>query len=338
MSTPLPPTDPPATDDQLPGETELAALYRQLPQDEPGPALDAAVLKAAAQALDRRSNPLAVERRRAPRERGDWVHPKFVPSGDIGSIGLDTGPRRRVPRWVLALGSAASLVLVAGVAWHMRGMPAENKPSSARQAAPAPPPVSEDAAIATAKSDAPASPPEATKPAPLRAVAAPAAIDKNAGPAAAGAGLQMGNMTPPAPLPPGMKVRSGTAPFALAERQSTAADASLRKATREAVMQKRAASAPRQPASGNALTTRLSATALQEAAPAPPAPPAASAPDDDSTTAANPADTPTQELAKIRQLVQQQRSVEARQRLQAFHQAHPQWKLPAELRSLLQEP
>jgi len=47
MTTPLPPQEP----EKLPGETELAALYRKLPQAEPGPALDQAVLRAAAQAL-----------------------------------------------------------------------------------------------------------------------------------------------------------------------------------------------------------------------------------------------------------------------------------------------
>lgn len=339
MTTPLPPTDPPVTDDQLPGEAELSALYRQLPQSEPGPALDAAVLQAAAQALN--SNPLAIERRQRPRERGDWVHPKHAPLRDIGSIGMATGSRRRVPSWVLALGSAASLVLVAGLAWHMRGIPAADKSAAAERAAPVPPLVAGDTAITNHKSDAPAAPPAAAKPAPLRAVAAPASIDKTAEPAATVPRGQMGNMTAPAPLPPGMKVRSGTAPFALAERQATSADAAQRRATREAVIQKRAASAAKQAATSNALLTGLTATSLQEAAaapPAPPAPPAASARNDDSSTLANPADTPAQELAKIQQLVQQQRNTEARQRLQVFHQAHPQWKLPDDLRLLLQEP
>ena len=36
MTTPLPPTDPSSGDDKLPGEAELAALYRQLPENVPG--------------------------------------------------------------------------------------------------------------------------------------------------------------------------------------------------------------------------------------------------------------------------------------------------------------
>ncbi|HEV2680036.1 MAG TPA: hypothetical protein VGV14_06025, partial [Rhodanobacter sp.] len=51
MTTQLPPQGPSEPDEKLPGEAELATLYRQLPRNEPSPALDAAVLRAAAQAL-----------------------------------------------------------------------------------------------------------------------------------------------------------------------------------------------------------------------------------------------------------------------------------------------
>lgn len=134
MTTPLPPTDPTAADDQLPGEAELAALYRQLPRSEPDPALDAAVLHAAAQALAAGEHPLAVERRRGPRERGDWVRPKGQPLPDLDAVGVV--PRRRTPPWLLGLGSAASLVLVAGLAWHLRERPA-SAPAAPASAAPA---------------------------------------------------------------------------------------------------------------------------------------------------------------------------------------------------------
>ena len=339
MTTPQPPTDPHATDDRLPGEAELAALYRQLPQNEPGPALDAAVLQAAAQALGSSKNKLSTERRRGRRERGDRVHARHAPLRDSGSAGLQTGPRSRVPHWALALGSAASLVLVAGLAWQMRGMPSADTSASAQRAALTPRPVSGDTAIATAKSDQPAPPPEATKPQPQRAAIAPASIDEAAEPAPM-TSRQMGNMTPPAPLPPGMKVLSGRAPFVLTERQTTAADAAQRTAAREAVIQKRAASVAKQSAADHALTTGLTAAALQQAAPAPSAALAESASNDSTPAAypANPADSPEQELVKIQQLVQQQRGAEASKRLQAFHQAHPQWKLPTDLRALLLEP
>lgn len=346
MTTPLPPTDPPTTDDQLPGEAELAALYRQLPQREPGPVLDAAVLKAAAQALDGSNKPDAVERHPSLPERGAWAQSKHPPRREIRSTGPQAGTRRRVPRWVMALGSAASLVLVAGVAWHMRGMPLADKPAPAERAAPAQPQASEDTTIAAKKLDAPAAPPEAAKPVPLRAMAAPVTVDKADAPPAM-TGRQLGNMTPAAPLPPGMKVRSGTAPFILTERPTTAADVAQRKATREAVIQRHAASVAKQSATSNVTMTALTASSLLESPAAPSAPPAASAspaplaevaPNDDSDMVVNLADTPEQELAKIQQLVQQQRTIAAKQRLQVFHRAHRQWKLPADLRSLLQEP
>lgn len=133
MTTPLPPIDPTAPDDQLPGEAELAAMYRQLPRSEPAPALDAAVLHAATQALAAGKHPLAVERRRGPRERGDWVRPKGQPLPDLDAVGV--APRRRAPRWLLTLGSAASLVLVAGLAWHLRERPA-SAPAAPVSAAP----------------------------------------------------------------------------------------------------------------------------------------------------------------------------------------------------------
>lgn len=78
-------------DERLPGEDELAALYRKLPQKEPGPALDAAVLRAAAKAVQ---------------------------------------PARRRARWPVALSSAAVLVLAAGLGWRMRDMPVATAPSA----------------------------------------------------------------------------------------------------------------------------------------------------------------------------------------------------------------
>lgn len=52
-------------------------------------------------------------------------------------------------------------------------------------------------------------------------------------------------------------------------------------------------------------------------------------------TAANPSDTPAQELAKIRRLFALQRHEEALQRLHAFQQAHPDVTLPDDLRAQL---
>lgn len=52
-------------------------------------------------------------------------------------------------------------------------------------------------------------------------------------------------------------------------------------------------------------------------------------------TAANPADTPAQEFAKIRQLVAWHRHDEAVQRLTAFQKAHPDVPVPDDLRAQL---
>lgn len=74
---------PPPDDDELAHEErELAALYRHLPQAEPDAALDAAVLSEASRAV-------------APPKR----HP--------------------LPRWMVALSSAAVLVLAAGLVWRL---------------------------------------------------------------------------------------------------------------------------------------------------------------------------------------------------------------------------
>lgn len=61
-----------------------------------------------------------------------------------------------------------------------------------------------------------------------------------------------------------------------------------------------------------------------------PAPAIAAPPD---PTAANPADSPEQELAKIRELFAQQRRDEALQRLDAFRQAHPDIPVPDDLQN-----
>ena len=52
-------------------------------------------------------------------------------------------------------------------------------------------------------------------------------------------------------------------------------------------------------------------------------------------TAANPSDSPAQELDKIRLLFTQQRHDEALHRLAAFQQAHPDLPLPDDLRAQL---
>lgn len=328
MTTPLPPTDPSAPDDKLPGEAGLAALYRQLPRNEPGPALDAAVLRAAAQALEGES---AVERRKAPRESGDWVHPRLlsaIAARAVPSLGSAARTRRRrLPHWLIGLGSAASLVLVAGLAWHMREMPnPDQKPASTADVT--------DAMQASAAA-IPRNPPDANQA--ERSILASSTQPQAPTPMKP---KNQASHLPPVVLP-GLKPvapgASGTqaAPYKLSSKSTAQDDDATMNATRRAVLQKRAASAPKQPAStGNANAVATPPLVLEAVPPASPA----SVPREDSSTAANPGDTSEQELAKIQLLVQQGRDAEARQRLQAFHRDHPQWSLPADLRGLLDEP
>ncbi|HEY9134035.1 MAG TPA: hypothetical protein VIM98_19975 [Dyella sp.] len=89
-------TTPSAHDEErLPGEDELAALYHKLPAVEPPAALDTTVLHTAAKAVQSAKRPRA--------------------------------------RWPLAVGSAAALAIVAGLAWRMGQMP--QKAADSHQAA-----------------------------------------------------------------------------------------------------------------------------------------------------------------------------------------------------------
>ena len=307
MTTPLPPQDPREPDETFPGETELAALYRQLPQGEPGPRLDAAVLRAAAQALaaGEESPTVLRERRKAERERGDWVHPKPVvsPPTALPSAG---GGRR--PRWLIALGSAASLVLAAGLAWHMREpSPATLAPAATDSTAPA------QAALQSATAPAAAMPPtEAAAPPPAE----------------------------PAKQAPPKQVAAQSAPEPAADTsRKTVADASAERASSKAKPTgslRRAAAA--RVAAPTAALQEVSSNAI-EAAPEAPAMMAAPAPAPSvGATTAGTSDTPARELDEIQQLFKQGRDDEARERLTAFQHAHPQWDLPPELRAQLRKP
>ncbi len=119
MSTHLPPQDPIEPDDALPGEAALSALYRQLPREEPGPALDAAVLRTAAAAIASETH------QNEPRADAQALAAKPAAATASSSVVMPIGKTRpgKAPRWLVGLASAATLVLVAGVAWHMRELP-----------------------------------------------------------------------------------------------------------------------------------------------------------------------------------------------------------------------
>ena len=301
MTTPLPPQDPREPDEALPGEAELAALYRQLPQNEPGPALDATVLRAAAQALETQPA-VPVERRRAPREPGDWVHPKPVavtPAAPAGSA------RKLRPRWLVGLSSAAALVLAVGLAWRMHESPrSESAPVASGSVAPVQAEAATNAPMPPAPLPAPPKQPPprilaAAPHAPMAAKSRQAVADKQA-----------------APVSRDEQQLAGAAPRAPADVTRQASNEIATSAAKPAVAEA-AASAP----------------SLQATMAAAPAPVAAAA-----DTATSASDTPTQELDKIRLLFAQGHDDEARQRLAAFRYAHPQWELPPELQAKLRKP
>ncbi|MET4570391.1 hypothetical protein [Rhodanobacter soli] len=301
MTTPLPPQDPREPDDALPGEAELAALYRQLPQNEPGPALDATVLRAAAQALETQPA-VPVERRKAPREPGDWVHPKPVaitPAARAGSA------RKLRPHWLVGLSSAAALVLAVGLAWRMHESPrSESAPVVSGSVAPVQAEAATNAPMPPAPLPAPPKQPPprilaAAPHAPMAAKSRQAVADKQA-----------------APVSRDEQQLAGVAPRAPADVTRQASNEIATSAAKPAVAEA-AASAP----------------SLQATMAAAPAPVAAAA-----DTATSASDTPTQELDKIRLLFAQGHDDEARQRLAAFRHAHPRWELPPELQAKLRKP
>jgi len=334
MTTPLPPTDPSTADDKLPGEAELATLYRQLPQNEPGPELDAAVLRAAAQALEGVDGQPWIERRKGPREPGDWVHPKPVSGTSVEQLrSIESAVRtrrRRTPSWLIALGSAASLVLVAGLAWHMReSSPSRSTPVAQEEAAAVrTPAAANQASPAVAPLAAPPTP--AVSPEPV-ARSAPPSADRQVVMQASAAekpkhndALQFVRRKAAARLavaPPPVAELAATAPSAPPPPPAPPAPPRDISADAASGVAEQAAAAP------------SAAKSMPAAAPV-----ATNGAARDTGTAQQPGDTPAQELDKIRRLFDQGRRDQAMPRLRAFRQAHPQWPLPPALQAQLQEP
>ncbi|AND68310.1 hypothetical protein ATSB10_08560 [Dyella thiooxydans] len=282
MTTPLPPD--PTHDDDLPGEAELRALYGRLPPSEPAPALDAAIRRAAAQAVD-------------------------------ADTGL-THPRRR-PRWPIALGTAATVVLAAGLAWRMRETPTPQ---------PAAPASVVTAAADAARLDEADRATEAGAKAPRMRAATVGKERVSASPAPAGEAKQSASASPPPSLV--------SAHPAMQRQIPAAAD---RVAPTPALRAKADSSAVERP-----MAVPLAVPmAPAPPPPAPPAPPEPMAPTQFAEPApalaptfapAQNAMTPAAELEAIRGLYAKGATVEADKRLRAFHDSHPDWPLPDDLR------
>lgn len=300
--------------DALPGDDELKALYRSLPRKEPSPELDRAIKRAAA----------------------DAVRSK---------------PRHSVPRWPVAVASAAMVVVAAGLGWRLmqqpsnvpqiqttNSAPAETTPVPAAAPTPPPPPPAATEDVATESATPPA--------AKLARQATPPLLSKQENIRSAMKPKVLARVTPPpSPAPAAPPPAVAEASIAPAPQESAnvayapvpvaapppappappAAPAQMQAAPAEAAAPQADVAASGAP---HAAMNRQAAAMRAMAAPAPIVPA-------QDVTAANSADTPTQELGKIRQLFALQRRDEAVQRLLAFRKAHPDIALPDDLRAQL---
>ena len=263
---------------------ELGALYRRLPKAEPPRRLDRSVLGEAARALHGYT------------------------------------PRRQ--RWLFGIGSAAGVVLAAGLAWHVGqdALHQETQLSAPAPAAPAPAtpratyvpvaPISEPARQrareeATQMQDAAPAVAPAAKPAPPqhKAMAKPKAVIPTAQQA-----------PPPPPVPEATRASEPEA-FSAAEgaREQEDASAALGGGSAGAAAKDSAVDKPGSPRRANAAPAPSSSVELRR----------------DMQL------DPDTWLAHIEQLLRQGRRQQAIESLRLFRNAHPRHALPDELRALL---
>ena len=268
---------------------EFGTLYRRLPRAEPPRRLDRAVLGNAARAV-----------------RGQ-------------------APRRH--RWVVAFGSAAGVVLAAGIAWHI-GQDALREQSQNESARGVPIIVPVEPITAPARrrhadeiSNADANLPASTPPEP-EPPAKPAHQKKLEREARAKA-------TPPAPTPtvaqpsPAAALMPAPTPFPDTAMQR---DEAPQAAAAAAAASRAPASAP----SAQAADSREQAAAARVRGGGAPAPSSSAELRRDMQLA------PDDWLAHIQQLLRQGRRQQAIESLRLFHDAHPQHPLSAGLQALLE--
>jgi hypothetical protein len=269
---------------------ELGALYRRLPRVEPPRRLDRSVLGEAARA----------------------VH--------------GTRPRRQ--RWLVGFGSAAGLVLAAGVAWHVGHEPLRQAPHEPARSAPAYVPVKP--IDPPARRHETATPADLAAPAPAASTPSrPAAANEAKAARAArptleqAAPAQRSAPPPPAPPPPPAAAPEPPAPAPVA---SPAVEAQQQAAAPAGASTTSAYSAGESEApSGQAADAAPKKRERSTGMPAP------------SSSAELRRDTqlaPEIWLARIEQLVRQGRRQQAIESLQLFRRAHPDWQLPQSLREL----
>ena len=282
------PRDPEHELERLLGDDhgEVGTLYRRLARSEPPRRLDRAVLGEAARAV----------RGRAPRRH----------------------------RWLVGLGSAAGIVLAAGIAWRV-GQEAAMQPSAITAPAPAAVEVVPVQPI-SGQARRPAEPAPATENFADDSATAPAPAGAAKREAAADAAKQKAAprktiAAPPAPPAPVVEqAPPAPAPFPQAPEATGAgeADASARDEAAGALAGKAAATQERESA-----PERLRARAA-------PAPSASVELRRDQQLA------PDAWLAQVRDLLRQGRRQQAAESLRLFHRTHPRHVVPEDLRRLLE--
>ena len=311
MTAPKPPTE--ALDEQ---ERELARILHALPAGEPSAALDARILRAAANAAASSRKP----------------HARWLAS--IGGI------------W--GIGAAAAAVLALGVSWQMldpsRSMGERTHPVVAEQEAdnaivvelgetrreapqPMPGPPSPAApAAARMKSVAPmaASKVLAAEPLPAKAVAsdAPSAfphdgLDEHVAARLESAPQVLGRVAGNAAAPAAASVESTSA---LADQQANKLEARQRKSADAAMAARESAAAGGRADAAQAQSVLADASGLVM-------------PGDPTTGPMKPATW----LAQVRQLLAAHRTSEARASLKLFRKRYPNYVVPADLAPLLRE-
>ncbi|RAO77998.1 hypothetical protein [Dyella jiangningensis] len=231
-------------------------------------------------------------------------------------------PSKRRARWPAMAASAAVLVLAGGISWRLYEQSPERTPMPA--------PAASGREAATSAGLAAPAPPRAAKATTEPAATAASSLATSTPAIAQRQHESIRMALKPRVLPAAPATRRAV-PEAAAPSEPTAQDQVMEAsaplpAPAPPVPAAAQAYAPSPPApEARANDSRHAMAAKTMAAPAV----VAIAPAD--PTARNPADSPEQELDKIRQLFAQQRRDEALQRLSAFRQAHPDIPVPGDL-------
>lgn len=270
------------------GGGEIGDLYRRLPRHEPPRRLDRAVLNEAARA----------------------VH-----SGKP--------PRRQ--RWIVGIGSAAGLVLAAGLAWRIGHEPVNTNDAVAPTAAPQVVPVKPIDASARARHDEPVRQ-QATQ----SAAAAPPPAEQRAADAVSSdrqkAARKQRAEAKPAPTP--MQAEAPPPPAAAPPPQPFSANEQALDTSSDAEKSELSNAGAAANSAGGLKTQPVTSTNMRRASPTPP-----------SSSVELQRDmqlAPNEWLAHIRDLMQQDRRQQATESLRLFVQMHPGQRVPADLRELLE--